>query len=106
MIGGNFGGGVSEGTSGGGLTANGKRRGRPPGSGKARGIGAGIGAGFGGSETTPDKRKASIYLPDNILEQVSAHAGRLDRSVSKMIQIAWRLALPQIEAMTGIDDNE
>jgi uncharacterized small protein (TIGR04563 family) len=85
------------------LTANGKRRGRPPGSGKG-GIGSGFNVGGGGS--TSDKRKASIYLPDGMLEQVSAHGARLDRSNSKMIQIAWKLALAQIEAMDGIDTDD
>jgi uncharacterized small protein (TIGR04563 family) len=83
------------------LTANGKRRGRPPGSGKG-----GIGSGFNVGGGTVDARKASIYLPENIREEISAHAARLDRSVSKMIQIAWKLALAQIEAMSGIDDSD
>ncbi len=43
-------------------------------------------------------RKHSVYLPVHVLAGVGAEANRLDRSLSWMIQHAWRLAREEIMA--------
>ncbi len=45
--------------------------------------------------------KHSVYLPVHLLAEISAEADRLDRSISWMIQHAWRLAREQIRAARG-----
>ena len=41
-------------------------------------------------------RKHSIYFPAHILAEIGAEAVRLDRSLSWMVQHAWRRARAQI----------
>jgi uncharacterized small protein (TIGR04563 family) len=99
-IGENFGGSQNS------LTANGKRRGRPPGSGKKSGMGLGIGASGFNTETTPDHRKASIYLAGDLRQEIEQHAARLDRSVSWLLAHAWKLSREKISEMTSLDGSD
>ena len=39
-----------------------------------------------------DKRKQSLYFPEAMLKEISAEATRQDRSLSWIVQKAWRLA--------------
>ena len=39
-----------------------------------------------------DKRKQSLYFPDDMLSEITREAIRLDRSLSWMVQRAWRIA--------------
>jgi uncharacterized small protein (TIGR04563 family) len=39
-----------------------------------------------------DKRKQSLYFPDDMLSEISTEAIRLDRSLSWVMQRAWRIA--------------
>jgi uncharacterized small protein (TIGR04563 family) len=39
-----------------------------------------------------DKRKQSLYFPDDMLNEISTEAIRLDRSLSWVMQRAWRIA--------------
>jgi uncharacterized small protein (TIGR04563 family) len=43
-----------------------------------------------------DSRKQSIYMPDEMVEQVRGEAKRQDRSVSRIIQLAWTEARDRI----------
>ncbi len=43
-----------------------------------------------------DARKQSLYFPVEILEQIQQEAIRQDRSLSWIVQRAWRLAREQI----------
>ena len=43
-----------------------------------------------------DKRKASLYLPDDILHELQDEAQRLDRSMSWLIRRAWITARDEI----------
>lgn len=38
------------------------------------------------------KSKHTVYIPDDIFDEISAHAERLDRSPSWMLIHAWSLA--------------
>jgi uncharacterized small protein (TIGR04563 family) len=43
-------------------------------------------------------RKHSIYFPEHLLAEIAAEATRLDRSLSWMVQQAWRMARAEIAA--------
>jgi uncharacterized small protein (TIGR04563 family) len=51
-----------------------------------------------------DKRKQSLYFPDEMLREIQAEATRLDRSLSWIMQRAWKAARAQIAKMPGTDD--
>jgi uncharacterized small protein (TIGR04563 family) len=56
--------------------------------------------------STPDKRKQSLYFPDEMLREIQAEATRQDRSLSWIIQQTWKVARAQIAKMPGTDDFE
>jgi uncharacterized small protein (TIGR04563 family) len=43
-----------------------------------------------------DKRKQSLYFPEDMLDEIQAEAIRLDRSLSWVVQRAWRLAAGEV----------
>jgi uncharacterized small protein (TIGR04563 family) len=43
-----------------------------------------------------DKLKQSLYFPDDVLRDIMAEAIRLDRSLSWMVQHAWRIAREEV----------
>lgn len=53
-----------------------------------------------------DKRKQSLYFPKDMLEEVAAEARRLDRSLSWMVQRAWKLARPEIAKFQSVNDGD
>jgi len=44
-------------------------------------------------------RKQSFYFPQEMLDEIVAEAQRLDRSLSWVVQRAWRIARKEIERM-------
>jgi uncharacterized small protein (TIGR04563 family) len=46
-----------------------------------------------------DPRKVSIYLPEGMLTEIRAEAGRQDRPLSWLLQKAWKIARQQIKGM-------
>lgn len=46
-----------------------------------------------------DKRKQSLYFPDDMLMEIQAEAIRLDRSLSWVVQRAWMLGRPRVMNM-------
>jgi len=50
-----------------------------------------------------DKRKQSLYFPEEMLQQIQDEATRQDRSLSWIVQQAWRAAREQIAKMPGMD---
>jgi len=50
-----------------------------------------------------DKRKQSLYFPDDMLEEIKDTAERLDRSLSWVIQRAWKIAKPTMQSMPDVD---
>jgi uncharacterized small protein (TIGR04563 family) len=59
--------------------------------------------------TVPDakseKRKQSFYFPAEMLEEIAAEARRLDRSMSWIVQRAWKLARRAIAESKTRDDR-
>ena len=51
-----------------------------------------------------DKRKQSLYFPEEMLNEIQDEAQRQDRSLSWVVQQAWRLARPEISKFPGIND--
>ena len=54
--------------------------------------------------TKTDKRKQSVYLPDDMLRALKAECDRLDRSLSWVVQRCVKVALPEIKEIPGLDD--
>ena len=55
-----------------------------------------------------DKRKQSLYFPEDMLAEIKREALRQDRSLSWIVQQAWRIAREEIRKFpsinTGMDD--
>ena len=51
-----------------------------------------------------DKRKQSLYFPEEMLREIEHEAQRLDRSLSWVVQHAWRLARGQMARIPGVND--
>ena len=51
-----------------------------------------------------DKRKQSLYFPEEMLREIQLEATRQDRSLSWIVQQAWRSARSQIAKMPGMDE--
>jgi uncharacterized small protein (TIGR04563 family) len=58
-----------------------------------------------------DKRKQSLYFPDVMLQEIKEEAARLDRSLSWVVQRAWKMSrieikkLPSVNDVSGDDDD-
>jgi len=57
-----------------------------------------------------DKRKQSLYFPENLLEEIKEEAIRQDRSLSWIIQRAWLVAREELRripsTMEVVEDSE
>lgn len=51
-----------------------------------------------------DKRKQSLYFPEDMLNEIAAEANRQDRSLSWIVQQAWRIARGEIMRFQSVDD--
>ena len=54
--------------------------------------------------STTDNRKQSLYFPEDMLEEIQREAGRQDRSISWIVQQAWKLARSQIRKIPSAND--
>jgi uncharacterized small protein (TIGR04563 family) len=53
-----------------------------------------------------DKRKQSLYFPESMLEEIKKEAARLDRSLSWVVQRAWKIARLEINKLPSVNDVE
>jgi uncharacterized small protein (TIGR04563 family) len=59
-----------------------------------------------------DKRKQSLYFPQEMLGEIQAEAARQDRSLSWIVQKAWKIArdelrkFPAVNELHGDDDTD
>jgi uncharacterized small protein (TIGR04563 family) len=51
-----------------------------------------------------DKRKQSLYFPEDMLKEIQEEATRQDRSLSWIVQQAWRLARGEIMRFPSVND--
>lgn len=49
-----------------------------------------------------DKRKQSLYFPNEMMKEIESESERLDRSLSWMMQRAWLIARDSIKAYPSI----
>ena len=54
--------------------------------------------------TRSDKRKQSLYFPETMLAEIKDEAARLDRSLSWVVQRAWKLARGDIRKIPSVND--
>ena len=59
-----------------------------------------------------DKRKQSLYFPEEMLREIQEEATRQDRSLSWIVQKAWKIArkeivkYPSVNELTGPDEDD
>ena len=51
-----------------------------------------------------DKRKQSLYFPEEMLKEIQTEANRQDRSLSWIVQQAWRLSRGEIMRFPSVND--
>ncbi len=51
-----------------------------------------------------DKRKQSLYFPEDMLKEIQEEANRQDRSLSWIVQQAWRLARNEVMRFPSVND--
>ena len=51
-----------------------------------------------------DKRKQSLYFPEDMLKEIQDQANRQDRSLSWIVQQAWKIAEGQIKKFPSVND--
>ncbi len=54
--------------------------------------------------STTDHRKQSLYFPEEMLEEIQREATRQDRSLSWIVQQAWKVARGDIRRMPSVND--
>ena len=52
-----------------------------------------------------DKRKQSLYFPEAMLKEISAEATRQDRSLSWIVQKAWKAARKDLMTIPSVIDT-
>ena len=50
-----------------------------------------------------DKRKQSLYFPEEMLKEIAAEGSRQDRSLSWIVQKAWKTARGDIMKIPSVD---
>ena len=53
-----------------------------------------------------DKRKQSLYFPEQMLNEIAAEATRQDRSLSWIVQKAWKIAKSEIAKYPSVTEPE
>ncbi len=56
--------------------------------------------------TSSDKRKQSLYFPEEMLKEIQEEAMRQDRSLSWIVQKAWKIARKDILKYPSINDPD
>ncbi len=56
------------------------------------------------SDAKTDKRKQSLYFPESMLTEIKEEAARLDRSLSWVVQRAWKTARLDIKKLPSVND--
>ena len=54
---------------------------------------------------TSDKRKQSLYFPEEMLKEIGAEATRQDRSLSWIVQKAWKAARKDIMSIPSAETS-
>ena len=54
--------------------------------------------------STTDHRKQSLYFPEEMLKEIEHESGRQDRSLSWIVQQAWKIARVDLKRMPSPND--
>ena len=54
--------------------------------------------------STTDKRKQSLYFPEKMLNEIRHEAERQDRSLSWIVQKAWKIARQEMMGYPSVND--
>lgn len=54
--------------------------------------------------STTDHRKQSLYFPEEMLKEIERESGRQDRSLSWIVQQAWKIARADLKRMQSPSD--
>ena len=52
-----------------------------------------------------DKRKQSVYLPENVLEEIKKESIRQERSISWLIKQSWIISREKLYKIPGSNDS-
>ena len=52
----------------------------------------------------PDQRKQSLYFPEHLICEMRAEAQRLDRSLSWVVQYAWKHGRAALKKIPSLDE--
>ncbi len=63
-------------------------------------------AGSAADASKTDKRKQSLYFPESMLQEIKEEAARLDRSLSWVVQRAWKISRLEIKKLPSVNDVE
>jgi uncharacterized small protein (TIGR04563 family) len=58
----------------------------------------------GADSAKSDKRKQSLYFPETMLDEIQKEAQRLQRSMSWVVQRAWKHARKEIKGIPGSNE--
>jgi uncharacterized small protein (TIGR04563 family) len=53
-----------------------------------------------------DKRKQSLYFPEEMLREITSEAARQDRSLSWIVQKAWKIARKDIMKYPSVNEPD
>jgi uncharacterized small protein (TIGR04563 family) len=53
-----------------------------------------------------DARKQSLYFPEDMLQEIQKEANRQDRSLSWIVQRAWRVARKELQARPSVSKSK
>jgi uncharacterized small protein (TIGR04563 family) len=56
--------------------------------------------------SSTDKRKQSLYFPEDMLKEIKGEATRQDRSLSWIVQKAWKIARSEVSRYPAVNDLE
>lgn len=54
--------------------------------------------------TVATKKKMTLYLSEDLLNQTKQEALRQDRSLSWIMEVAWKMARERLQEMPGVDE--
>jgi uncharacterized small protein (TIGR04563 family) len=58
------------------------------------------------ADNRSDKRKQSLYFPEDMLNEIIAEANRQDRSLSWIVQKAWKISRKEIMKYPSVNESE
>ncbi len=56
------------------------------------------------STSTSDKRKQSLYFPEQMLQEIEREARRLDRSLSWIVQRCVKIGMAEVKKLPSVNE--